>query len=59
VPVDGIEMSQHMVDRMREREFDLMARIAGLQLRNRWGGWDGEPFGPASWRHISVYERAT
>ncbi|MEU5189571.1 class I SAM-dependent methyltransferase [Streptomyces klenkii] len=39
-------------------EFDLMARIAGLRLRERWGGWKGEPYTAASWRHISVYERA-
>lgn len=29
-------------------EFDLMARIAGIRLRNRWGGWKGEPFTGAS-----------
>jgi SAM-dependent methyltransferase len=39
-------------------EFDLMARIAGLRLRERWGGWNGEPFTPTSWRHVSVYELA-
>ncbi len=38
-------------------EFDLMARIAGLQLRERTGGWQGEPFTAGSWRHVSVYER--
>jgi SAM-dependent methyltransferase len=38
-------------------EFDLMARIAGLRLRERWGGWNGEPYTAASWRHVSVYER--
>jgi SAM-dependent methyltransferase len=38
-------------------EFDLMARLAGLRLRDRWGGWDGEPFTAHSWRHVSVYER--
>ncbi|NEA28238.1 class I SAM-dependent DNA methyltransferase [Actinomadura bangladeshensis] len=38
-------------------EFDLMARIAGLRLRERWGGWEGEPYTAGSWRHISVYER--
>ncbi len=37
-------------------EFDLMARIAGLRLRERWAGWNGEPFTAASWRHVSVYE---
>lgn len=40
-------------------EFDLMARIAGLRLRDRWGGWNGEPYTATSWRHVSVYERAT
>jgi len=25
-------------------ELDLMARIAGLRLRDRWGGWEREPF---------------
>jgi SAM-dependent methyltransferase len=38
-------------------EFDLMARIAGLRLRERWGGWNGEPYTAASWRHVSVYEQ--
>ena len=39
-------------------ELDLMARIAGLRLRERWGGWSREPFGAASGAHVSVYERA-
>lgn len=38
-------------------EFDLMARLAGLRLRERWGGWNGDSFTAASWRHVSVYER--
>ena len=36
-------------------EMDLMARIAGLNLVDRWGGWNREPFTRASERHISVY----
>jgi SAM-dependent methyltransferase len=40
-------------------ELDLMARLAGLQLRNRYGGWKKEPFSSASARHVSVYGRAT
>jgi hypothetical protein len=40
-------------------EFDLMARIAGLRLRERWGGWNHEPYTADSWRHVSVYGRAT
>ncbi len=39
-------------------EIDLMARVAGLRLRERWGGWAGEPFTEASSRHVSVYELA-
>lgn len=39
-------------------ELDLMARLAGLTLRARWGGWRREPFDSQSTKHISVYERA-
>jgi SAM-dependent methyltransferase len=39
-------------------ELDLMARIAGLRLRERWGGWEREPFTDESGSHVSVYERA-
>jgi len=38
-------------------ELDLMARLAGLRLRERWGGWRREEFGPRSQSHVSVYER--
>ncbi len=38
-------------------ELDLMARIAGLRLVDRWGGWNREPFTARSERHISVYSR--
>ncbi|MFT4248810.1 MAG: class I SAM-dependent methyltransferase [Pseudomonas sp.] len=39
-------------------ELDLMARIAGLELRERWGGWRREPFTAASPSQVSVYRRA-
>jgi SAM-dependent methyltransferase len=38
-------------------ELDLMARIAGLRLRERWGGWGREPFTAASEAHVSVWEK--
>jgi SAM-dependent methyltransferase len=38
-------------------ELDLMARLAGLHLRERHGGWRREPFTAASGAHVSVYER--
>jgi SAM-dependent methyltransferase len=38
-------------------ELDLMARIAGLRLKGRWGGWRREPFNASSSAHVSVYGR--
>jgi SAM-dependent methyltransferase len=38
-------------------EMDLMARIAGLHLVERLGGWQREPFTAAGTRHVSVYSR--
>ncbi len=40
-------------------ELDLMARIAGMRLRERWGGWKREPFTSDSQTHISVWEKPT
>lgn len=40
-------------------ELDLMARIAGLRLENRWGDWRRSPFTAGSTRHVSVYEKRT
>jgi SAM-dependent methyltransferase len=39
-------------------ELDLMARIAGLALRERWEEWDRSPFTSESRKHVSVWERA-
>jgi hypothetical protein len=36
-------------------ELDLMARLAGLRLEARWGGWDRRPFDASSTSHVSVY----
>jgi SAM-dependent methyltransferase len=40
-------------------ELDLMARLAGMRLRERWSGWRREPFGADSEHHVSVYELAS
>jgi SAM-dependent methyltransferase len=40
-------------------ELDLMARLAGMRLRERWGGWKREPFTSASTKHVSVWETAS
>ena len=39
-------------------ELDLMARIAGMRLRERWSGWRREPFTSASTKHVSVWKKA-
>ena len=38
-------------------ELDLMAQLAGMELRSRWGGWKREPFTSESTKHVSVWEK--
>lgn len=38
-------------------EMDLMARLAGLQLSERWSSWNKDPFTADSTMHVSVYRR--
>ena len=38
-------------------ELDLMARLAGMRLQDRWAGWQHEPFTTFSGSHVSVYEK--
>jgi len=40
-------------------EMDLMARLAGMRLRERWSNWRREPVTADSASHISVYEMAS
>jgi hypothetical protein len=35
-----------------------MARLAGMTLRERWGGWKREPFIGDSDKHVSVWEKS-
>jgi SAM-dependent methyltransferase len=37
-------------------ELDLMARLAGMTLRERWSGWKREQFTSESRKHVSVWE---
>ena len=39
-------------------ELDLMARLAGMRLRERWADWDRSPFTDESSKHVSVWEKA-
>jgi SAM-dependent methyltransferase len=38
-------------------EMDLMARLAGLRLADRWEGWDRRPFTSESPHHVSIWEK--
>ena len=38
-------------------ELDLMAQLAGMTLRERWGGWKREPLTSESRQHVSVWEK--
>ena len=38
-------------------ELDLMAQLAGMTLRERWSGWNSEPFTSESRQHVSVWEK--
>lgn len=38
-------------------ELDLMARLAGLALSDRWAGWDRSPFIGESSSHVSVWQK--
>jgi SAM-dependent methyltransferase len=38
-------------------ELDLMARLAGLALVERWAGWSREPFAALSTSHVSVWQK--
>jgi SAM-dependent methyltransferase len=38
-------------------ELDLMARLAGMTLQERWSGWRREPFTSDSTSHVSVWRK--
>ena len=39
-------------------ELDLMARLAGMSLRERWSGWKREAFTSDSRQHVSVWAKS-
>jgi SAM-dependent methyltransferase len=57
-PADGMwKLSSTPFRYVWPAELDLMARIAGLRLRERWSGWRREPFTSESTKHVSVWEK--
>ena len=58
VSESGINLYPVQVRYSWPSELDLMAQLAGMRLRERWGDWDGSPFTASSEYHISIYEKA-
>ena len=54
---DGVRLTPVVQRYAWPSELDLMARAAGLRLRDRWAGWNREPFDSTSEAHVSVYGR--
>ena len=54
-----VEMSSGPFRYVWPAELDLMAQLAGMQLRERWAGWKREPFTSDSRQHVSVWEKPT
>ncbi len=52
-----LEMSSIPFRYVWASELDLMARIANLKLKARWGSWKKEPFTNTSRYHVSVWEK--
>ena len=55
---DGIKLYPVYLRYVWPSELDLMARLAGLRLRDRFADWRGAPFTAASTRHVSIYARS-
>jgi SAM-dependent methyltransferase len=53
----GVRLSPVITRYVWPSELDLMARLAGLRLKDRWSGWKREPFDSKSRRFIAVYRR--
>jgi hypothetical protein len=56
---DGIRFYPGSIRYAWPSELDLMARLAGMRLRERWGGWRREPYtGSTAGLYVAVYEHA-
>jgi hypothetical protein len=52
---DGVSFNPVVQRYAWPSELDLMARISGLRLRERWGGWNRQAFTATSDNVVSVY----
>ena len=52
---DGVRLFPVKLRYAWPSELDLMARLAGMELRHRWGDWRRTPFTASSVSHVSIY----
>jgi SAM-dependent methyltransferase len=57
IRADGTSVRPMRLRYVWPAELDLMARLAGLRLRDRWGDWNGGAFTAESRAHITVYQK--
>jgi hypothetical protein len=57
VGAQGIQLYPVEIRYVWPSELDLMAKLAGLRLRERWGDWRRGPY-TGSGGHVSIYELA-
>jgi SAM-dependent methyltransferase len=53
----GVDTSRSPHRYVWPAELDLMARLAGMRLRERWSDWERSPFTADSRTHVSVWEK--
>ena len=54
---NGVNLFPIVTRHIWPAEMDLMARIAGLQLKERWDGWERRPYTADTKNIVSVYGR--
>lgn len=54
---EGVNLYPLKIRYIWPAEMDLMGRLAGLKLKERWSDWQQTPFVKNSSNHISVYEK--
>lgn len=59
IGTDSISMRPVKLRYAWPSELDLMAQLAGLRLRHRWGSWEQADFTSGCNSHVSIYERAS
>ena len=57
ISTEGVRLNPIVTRYIWPSELDLMSRIAGLRLKERWGGWSREPYNSTTVKLVSVYGR--